>query len=154
MTDDLTSLQAEVEQLRRWKAEASSLFDGIQDLGRALGLPLGAAITGPDAVKAADELHARTAAAEAQADGYRAALALAAEAMTILRRHVAASTHHIETTRTVFEDRARDEFVKADQEARKGAHARARARAAAARAWLEARRLTTTHAATSSQEKP
>lgn len=43
----------EVERLRRWKAEAISLFDGLQDLGRALGLPLGTLITGPDAVEAA-----------------------------------------------------------------------------------------------------
>lgn len=47
----------EVEHLTSWKAEATALFDGLQDLGRALGLPLGTLVTGPDAVAAAQALH-------------------------------------------------------------------------------------------------
>jgi len=58
----------EVEALRRWKAEAMSLFDGMQDLGRALGLPLGTLITGPVAVKAAEALRAKVARVEALAE--------------------------------------------------------------------------------------
>lgn len=46
-----------------WKAEATLLFDGMQDLGRALGLPLGTLVTGPEAVKAAEALKARADAA-------------------------------------------------------------------------------------------
>lgn len=65
----LTSLTSEVEALRRWKAEASALFDGMQDLGRALGIPLGVVVTGPDAVAAARALSARAEAAEAGSSG-------------------------------------------------------------------------------------
>lgn len=46
----------EIERLRRWKAEAMPLFDGLQDLGRALELPLGVLVTGPAAVEAAERL--------------------------------------------------------------------------------------------------
>ena len=56
--EDVPALLAEVERLKRWKAEATSLFDGLQDLGRALGLPLGTLITGPSAVDAARSLRA------------------------------------------------------------------------------------------------
>ncbi|MDF9717374.1 hypothetical protein [Nocardioides sp. ChNu-99] len=57
-TPDLPALRAEIERLKRWKAEATSLFDGLQDLGRALGLPLGTLITGPSAVDTARSLRA------------------------------------------------------------------------------------------------
>ncbi|MCR1785332.1 hypothetical protein KVF89_22520 [Nocardioides carbamazepini] len=62
----------EVEQLRRWKAEATTLFDGMQDLGRALGIPLGVLITGPKAVEAAGALRARAEAAESALAAVRA----------------------------------------------------------------------------------
>lgn len=58
-------LAAEVDRLRRWKAEALPLFDGLQDLGRTLGLPLGTLITGPAAVEAAEALRAKVARVEA-----------------------------------------------------------------------------------------
>lgn len=41
---------AEVERLSRWKGEALPVMDGLQELGRALGLPPGARITGPMAL--------------------------------------------------------------------------------------------------------
>lgn len=44
-----------------------TLFDGLQDLGRALGLPLGVLVTGPLAVEAASNLRERLDRAEAEA---------------------------------------------------------------------------------------
>lgn len=43
-------LGQKVERLTRWKAEAMVVMDGLQELGEALGMPLGARITGPDAL--------------------------------------------------------------------------------------------------------
>src|SRR5690554_5011909 len=51
----------EIERLRRWKAEALPVIAGLQELGKALGLPLGSRITGPEAVKRAEELAAKVA---------------------------------------------------------------------------------------------
>lgn len=61
----------EVEQLRRWKAEATVLFDGLQDLGRALDIPLGVLVTGPAAVEAATRLRADRDALAAAVDRVR-----------------------------------------------------------------------------------
>lgn len=47
------------ESLRRWKSEALIVMEGLQDLGRALGVPLGVSITGPEAVRAAEILRDR-----------------------------------------------------------------------------------------------
>lgn len=47
-----------MERLRAWKQEAMKLFDGLQDLGRALDLPLGVLVTGPLAIEAANRLRA------------------------------------------------------------------------------------------------
>lgn len=63
---------SEVEQLRRWKAEASEVILGLQDLGRALGIPLGERITGPVATEAAKRLTARADGAEATLAAVRA----------------------------------------------------------------------------------
>lgn len=49
-------MSTEVEQLRRWKAEALPVIAGLQEVGRALGLRLGTQITGRDAVDAALDL--------------------------------------------------------------------------------------------------
>lgn len=46
----------ELQRLRAWKREAVELFDGLQDLGRVLDLPLGTLVTGPTAVAAARRL--------------------------------------------------------------------------------------------------
>jgi hypothetical protein len=54
----VADLLDEIERLRRWKAEAMPLFDGMQDLGRALDLPLGTLVTGPRAIEAAEVLRA------------------------------------------------------------------------------------------------
>lgn len=48
--------EAEAERLRRWKDEALPVLDGLQELGGALGLPLGSRITGRQAVDAALDL--------------------------------------------------------------------------------------------------
>ncbi len=50
--------EAERDRLARWKSEAWPVMEGMQDLGKALGLPLGERITGPAAVEAADVLRA------------------------------------------------------------------------------------------------
>ena len=52
MSDDTT----ELEQLRRWKAEAMPVLSGLQELGLALGLTPGSQITGAAAAAAAWEL--------------------------------------------------------------------------------------------------
>ena len=46
----------ERDELRRWKAEALPVLDGMQELGRALGLPLGSRITGQEALAAVERL--------------------------------------------------------------------------------------------------
>jgi hypothetical protein len=48
--------QHELERLRAWKQEALPVISGLQELGRALGLPLGVQITGPVGVTAARSL--------------------------------------------------------------------------------------------------
>lgn len=49
-------LAAEVNRLQRWKDEAMPVMDGLQELGRALDIPLGHSITGPDALAAVQDL--------------------------------------------------------------------------------------------------
>lgn len=61
-----TSMAGEVERLARWKAEALPVLVGLQELGRALGLPLGERITGQSAAEAAQALLARAEKAEAE----------------------------------------------------------------------------------------
>ena len=56
---------AEVRLLARWKNEALPVIAGLQELGAALGIPLGKHITGPDALEAVKALTARAEAAEA-----------------------------------------------------------------------------------------
>ena len=63
---DMDRLREEVERLRRWKMEASEVILGLQDLGKALGVPLGRSITGPLAAEIAGELRVRTEKAEAK----------------------------------------------------------------------------------------
>ena len=50
--------EAERDALRLWKDEALRVLDGLQELGRALVLPLGERITGPAAVAAVERLTA------------------------------------------------------------------------------------------------
>lgn len=54
--NDVRELLAEVDQLARWKNEAMPVMDGLQELGRALDIPLGHSITGPDALAAVQKL--------------------------------------------------------------------------------------------------
>lgn len=63
----------ELERLRAWKREAMTLFDGLQDLGRALDLPLGVLVTGPLALEAANNLRAERDAARSALDALRSA---------------------------------------------------------------------------------
>lgn len=51
-----TYLKDELDRLRAWKAEALTVMDGLQDLGRALGIRLGESITGRTAIDAALDL--------------------------------------------------------------------------------------------------
>lgn len=60
------ALLGEVDRLRGWKAEALPVMAGLQDLGRALDLPLGEQITGPAALEAVRDLRNRLEAAEAK----------------------------------------------------------------------------------------
>lgn len=53
---DVPEMLAEVRRLNRWQAEALPVMAGLQDLGGALGLPLGERITGPAAVEAVERL--------------------------------------------------------------------------------------------------
>ncbi len=60
----LAELLAEVESLARWKNEALPVIAGLQELGAALGIPLGKRITGPDALGAVQALTERAEKAE------------------------------------------------------------------------------------------
>ena len=53
----------EIDRLTRWQAEALTVMDGLQDLGNALGLPLGERITGTAALVAVERLKADLASA-------------------------------------------------------------------------------------------
>lgn len=64
---DEDGIVAEVERLTRWKAEATEVILGLQDVGKALGLRLGERITGESAVEAAEALRNRAEHAEANA---------------------------------------------------------------------------------------
>ncbi len=55
--EDIANLIKEVERLEHWKSEALEVIDGIQELGHALGLPLGERVTGETALEKARELH-------------------------------------------------------------------------------------------------
>ena len=57
--------EAEVERLSRWQSDALPVIDGLQELGRSLGLILGDSVTGPKAHAAAEALKARAETAEA-----------------------------------------------------------------------------------------
>lgn len=48
----LGAVAHERDRLQRWKDEAIPVLIGLQDLGKALDLPIGTRITGPEAVKA------------------------------------------------------------------------------------------------------
>lgn len=54
--DLLPGLLAEHDKLLRWKTETTEVILGLQDLGRALELPLGTRITGEGAAEIAREL--------------------------------------------------------------------------------------------------
>ena len=53
------ALREEIADLSRWKEEALPVLDGLQEIGRALDLPLGERITGPVALAAVERLVAR-----------------------------------------------------------------------------------------------
>lgn len=72
---------AEIERLRQWKAEALPVLAGLQELGNALGVPLGARITGPEAAERARELMAERDALAAGAVDADHAVALEREAV-------------------------------------------------------------------------
>ncbi len=53
----ILALIAEVRRLQHWRTEALPVVDGLQELGKALGITLGTRITGPLAVEAAERLN-------------------------------------------------------------------------------------------------
>lgn len=65
---DPDDVLAERDQLRRWKAEALPVLDGLQDLGRALHLAPGRRITGTEAAAAARDAREKLDALAALAD--------------------------------------------------------------------------------------
>ena len=69
---DIPDLLAEVERLTRWKREALPVLDGLQELGRALDLPLGTRITGAEALAAVERLTTERDALAAQVERVRA----------------------------------------------------------------------------------
>lgn len=54
--EDIQTLIAEVLELEAWKREALTVMDGLQELGKALGLPIGEQVTGPEALAKVKEL--------------------------------------------------------------------------------------------------
>ncbi|ATW60852.1 hypothetical protein SEA_BENTHERDUNTHAT_82 [Gordonia phage BENtherdunthat] len=54
----LAELLAEHDQLQRWKDEALPVIAGLQELGRALEVPLGRSSTGPEGAVKAQALRA------------------------------------------------------------------------------------------------
>lgn len=54
--DATEQITAERDRLAHWKAEALPVLDGLQEIGKALNLPLGQRITGPQALKAIEAL--------------------------------------------------------------------------------------------------
>ena len=57
----VAGLMAEIQRLKRWKAEAKPAMDGLQELGDALGISLGQRITGVEAKVAVEQLRAELA---------------------------------------------------------------------------------------------
>jgi hypothetical protein len=72
---------AERDQLRRWKAEAAPVLIGLQDLGKALGVPLGTRITGQTAAEQAAALVAERDLLRAQVAAVRVKINVLAEAV-------------------------------------------------------------------------
>lgn len=65
------TMAVDVEHLRRWKEEATEVLIGMQELGKALGLPLGTRITGTLAAETAERLKAERDEAHAALDRVR-----------------------------------------------------------------------------------
>ena len=65
LVERVKAAEAEVERLARWQSDALPVMDGLQELGRTLGLILGDSITGPKAHAAAEALKSRAESAEA-----------------------------------------------------------------------------------------
>ena len=65
LVERVKAAEAEVERLARWKSDALPVMDGLQELGRSLGLILGDSITGTKAHAAAEALKSRAESAEA-----------------------------------------------------------------------------------------
>lgn len=64
----LTALADEVERLRKWKAEAIEVMDGLQEVGNALGVSPGKRITARETVDKALDLAAERDAAIKRAE--------------------------------------------------------------------------------------
>jgi hypothetical protein len=84
--EEIAEIEAERDRLRAWKREALPLFDGLQDLGRALDLPLGVLITGPVAIKAAEQIGAEARGWQRDAAEHATRATAAAYALNVVRR--------------------------------------------------------------------
>lgn len=58
LQEDVERMQKDVERLERWKVEACEVMNGLQELGKALGLRPGVQITGPAALVEVERLTA------------------------------------------------------------------------------------------------
>ncbi|MCF8610019.1 hypothetical protein L5G28_07570 [Gordonia sp. HY285] len=67
-------LLAENEQLQQWKAEAGRVMAELQELGQALGLPLGSRITGTEAAAKVRKLLAKNERLAARCDHFADAI--------------------------------------------------------------------------------
>lgn len=90
-------VEAERDRLAQWKAEALLVMDGLQELGKALALPLGERITGPAAVEAAQRLRAQVAAVTALADSQDVVAQMIEERDLLDNRHRAEVHRQIAT---------------------------------------------------------
>lgn len=87
---------AEVAKLRQWKAEASPVILGLQDLGKALGVRLGTRITGEAAAEQARAL-------KAERDHAKEALALAEKDRQTYHRDALAAVKERDELRATVE---------------------------------------------------
>ncbi len=100
-TDPTTvlALIAELRDLRRWKAEALPVLDGLQEVGHALGIGLGQQITGRGAVDAALDLRNERDRAQSDLEWTRRTLDLRTKALGRVIARTEPSTTDQEDTR-------------------------------------------------------
>ncbi len=98
---------AEVERLRRWKDEALPVLDGLQELGKALGIPLGSRITGQEALAAVERLTRERDEARAEAERLRGGIEALAEDPTWHRGMYGSPRDMVSTDRLIASSEGR-----------------------------------------------